>query len=168
PLEGLMMGTRSGSVDPGILTYLMRRDHMTGEQMDDLLNKSSGLLGISGISSDMRQIIISMKDGHARSKLAFDIFMHRLRSSLGAMIPALGGLDALIFSAGIGENSSEVRAAACASFGYLGLRIDSEKNASTPLDKDISDISSAVRVLVIHAQEDWAIAKQCWRLRQPN
>jgi len=160
----LMMGTRSGSVDPGILTYLMRESHFTGAQLDDLLNKNSGLLGVSGISSDMRQIVASMKDGHARAKLAFDIFEHRLRSCIGAMIAVLGGIDALVFSAGIGENSPEVRAAACATFGFLGLRIDSEKNAGPLQDKDISNAASTVRVLVIQAQEDWAIAKECWRL----
>lgn len=164
PLEGLMMGTRSGSVDPGILTYLMRQGRLTGEQLDDLLNKDSGLLGISGISDDMRQIVASMKEGQARAKLAFDIFVHRLRSCVGAMIAVLDGIDALIFSAGIGENSPEVRAAACSNFGHLGLKIDSEKNAYVAQDKDISSIDSLVRILVIRAQEDWAIARDCWKL----
>lgn len=164
PLEGLMMGTRSGSVDPGILTYLMRQNHFTGEQLDDLLNKSSGLLGISGISSDMRQIVASMKEGGERAKLAFDIFAHRLRSSIGAMIAVLGGIDALVFSAGIGEKSPDVRSAACASFAFLGLTIDSEKNVRASQDEDVSGVASTVRVLVIRAQEDWAIAKQCWKM----
>ena len=92
-----------------------------------MLNKKSGLLGISGTSGDMREIVASMKAGDARAKLAFDIFVHRLRSGIGAMIAVLGGIDALIFSAGIGENSSEVRAAACANFGYLNLYLDSGK-----------------------------------------
>lgn len=165
PLEGLMMGTRSGSVDPGILTYLMRQGHFTGEQLDELLNKKSGLLGISGTSGDMREIVASMKAGDVRAKLAFDIFVHRLRSGVGAMIAVLGGMDALIFSAGIGENSAEVRAAACANFGYLKLQLDSAKNAE-PLvqDHDISSGESGVRVLVIRAEEDWAIAQDCWKL----
>ena len=164
PLEGLMMGTRSGSVDPGILTYLMRQGHLTGAQLDDLLNKNSGLLGISGISGDMRQIVASMKEGHPRAKLAFDIFVHRLRSCIGSMIAVLGGIDALVFSAGIGENSSEVRAAACANFAYLNLRLDSEKNLHPSADRDIASAESAVRVLVVRAQEDWAIARECWGL----
>ena len=92
PLEGLMMGTRSGSVDPGILTYLMRRGQVTGQQLDDILNTKSGLLGISGISSDMRQIVAGMKDGNARAKLAFDIFVHRLQTGIGAMIAVLAKL----------------------------------------------------------------------------
>lgn len=164
PLEGLMMGTRSGSVDPGILTYLMRRRQLTGQQLDDLLNTKSGLLGISGISGDMRQIVAAMKNGHARAKLAFDIFVHRLQAAIGAMIAVLNGIDALVLTAGIGENSPEVRAAACANLGFLGLKLDPAKNARLFADQDISTSDSAVRVLVVRAQEDWAIARDCWRL----
>jgi acetate kinase len=164
PLEGLMMGTRSGSVDPGILTYLIRQGQLTGQQLDDLLNGKSGLLGISGISGDMRQIVAAMKNGHARAKLAFDIFVHRLQAGIGTMIAVLGEVDALVFSAGIGENSPEVRAAACANFGFLGLKLDPAKNAQLSADQDISLSDSAVRVLIVLAQEDWAIARDCWRL----
>jgi acetate kinase len=164
PLEGLMMGARSGSVDPGILTYLMRQSPLTGQQLDDLLNTKSGLLGISGISGDMRQIVTAMKDGHARAKLAFEIFVHRLQAGIGAMIAVLGGIDALVFTAGIGENSPEVRAAACANFGFLGLKLDAAKNAQSPVDQEVSVSDSAVRVLIVRAEEDWAIARDCWRL----
>jgi acetate kinase len=159
-----MMGTRSGSVDPGILTYLMRQGQFTGEQLDDLLNTKSGLLGISGASSDMRQIVAAMKDGHPRAKLAFEIFVHRLQIGIGAMLAVLNGIDVLVFTAGIGENSPEVRAAACANFGFLGLKLDAAKNAQSSADQDISLSDSAVRVLVVRAQEDWAIARDCWRL----
>src|ERR1700682_1537214 len=164
PLEGLMMGTRSGSVDPGILTYLMRQGPLTGQQLDDVLNTQSGLLGISGISGDMRQIVAAMKDGHARAKLAFEIFVHRLQAGIGAMIAVLGGIDALVFTAGIGENSPEVRAAACANFEFLNLKLDPAKNSQSPADQGISVSDSVVRVLVVRAQEDWAIARDCWRL----
>jgi acetate kinase len=164
PLEGLMMGTRSGSVDPGILTYLMRQGQLSGPQLDDLLNSKSGLLGVSGISGDMRQIVAAMKDGHSRAKLAFEIFVHRLKAGIGAMIAGLGGIDALVFTAGIGENSPEVRAAACANFGFLCLKLDPAKNAQSSADQDISLSDSAVRVLIVRAQEDWAIARDCWRL----
>jgi acetate kinase len=172
PLEGLMMGTRSGSVDPGILTYLMREKHLNGQALDDLLNKKSGLLGISGVSGDMREIVAAMKGGNDRAKLAFDIFVHRLQTGIGAMIAALGGIDALVFTAGIGEHSPEVRAAACANFGFLDLKPDAAKNAapqsSTPADQDISTAASKVRVLVVRAQEDWAIATECWKLPAAN
>jgi acetate kinase len=164
PLEGLMMGTRSGSVDPGILTYLMREGNSTGEQLDKLLNTKSGLLGISGMSSDMRQIVAAMKDGHPQAKLAFEIFVHRLQAGIGAMIAVLGGIDALVFTAGIGENSPDVRSAACANFEFLCLKLDPAKNAQSSADQDISFSDSAVRVLIVRAQEDWAIARDCWRL----
>lgn len=164
PLEGLMMGTRSGSVDPGILTFLMREDKIDGEELDSLLNKESGLLGISGTSSDMREIVAAMKDGDTRATLAFDIFVHRLRKAIGEMVAVLGGLDVLVFTAGIGENSAEVRAAACQPLAFAGVRIDAAKNRHVSLDDEISAADSRVRVLVLRAQEDWAIAKECWRL----
>jgi acetate kinase len=164
PLEGLMMGTRSGSVDPGILTYLMREQKSSAEQLDDLLNKKSGLQGISGVSSDMRQVVSAMKQGNTRAKLAFDVFVHRLRAGIGAMVSALGGIDALVFTAGIGENSPEVRRAACANFGFCGITLDDAKNQSAAADEDISAGESAVRIFVLRAQEDWAIAKECWKL----
>jgi acetate kinase len=164
PLEGLMMGTRSGSIDPGIITYLIRNGKYTAEQFDELLNNKSGLLGISGISSDMREIESALDKGHARAKLAFDIFVHRLRSSIGSMTAVLGGIDALIFSAGIGENSPQVRAAACSNFTYWGLSLDSEKNQNPSQDQDVASPDSAARILVIRAQEDWAIARDCLNL----
>jgi acetate kinase len=167
PLEGLMMGTRSGSIDPGILTYLLRERHLTGQELDELLNTKSGLLGISGISADMRQIVSAMKDGNPRAKLAFDIFVHRLQAGIGAMIAALGGIDVLVFTAGIGENSPEVRDVTCANFGFLGLTLDPSKNASPRPDQDISASSSIVRIFVLRAQEDWAIARQCWEIASP-
>jgi acetate kinase len=169
PLDGLMMGTRSGSVDPGIITYLVRQDRLDGNTLDEMLNAKSGLLGISGVSSDMREVEAAMKEGNARAKLAFDIFVHRLRSGIGSMIAALNGIDALVFTAGIGENSAEVRAAACANFGFLGLALDPTKNLSAPMESDISTAGSTVRVLVLAAQEDWAIARECWKLsRSPS
>lgn len=164
PLDGLMMGTRSGAVDPGILTFLMRQDGLSGQQLDDLLNKKSGLLGISGVSSDMRQIIAEMKAGNPRAKLALEIFVHHLQSSIGAMAAVLGGLDCLVFTAGIGENSPEVRAAACSTLGFLGLKLNSSRNLLASGDQDISDPGSPVRAFVIRAQEDWAIAQACWRI----
>ncbi len=166
PLEGLMMGTRSGSIDPGILTYLIRQRGISAQRVDEILNKESGLLGISGISGDMRQILAAVKNGHERAKLAFDIYIHRLQSGIGAMVAVLGGVDALIFTAGVGENSSEVRTATCEKFGYLRLRLDPEKNLQSLSDQDISAADSSVRLLVIHAQEDWAIAQECWNLKR--
>ena len=164
PLDGLMMGTRSGSVDPGILIYLMRKGQLDSEQMDRMLNQESGLFGISGLSADMREILAAVPRGHERAKLAFDIFVHRLRIAIGGMVTVLGGVDSLVFTAGIGENSSEVRSAACNTLGFLGVGLDSELNLRPSLDAEISAADSRVRVLVIRAEEDWAIATESWKL----
>jgi acetate kinase len=164
PLEGLMMGTRSGSIDPGILTYLMRQGRLQGEEIDALLNQRSGLLGISGLSGDMREILAAMNKGHSRARLAFDIYVRRLQAGIGAMVAVLGGIDALVFTAGIGENSPEVRAATCSQLEFLGLKLDRAANAQTSIEHDIATAGSQVRILVIRAQEDWAIARECWKL----
>ncbi|MBN3959883.1 acetate kinase [Nostoc sp. NMS8] len=164
PLDGLMMGSRSGSVDPGILIYLLRHCNYSVEKLDELLNKASGLKGISGVSSDMREVREAIAQGNSRAQLAWDIYVHRLRSAIGAMLASLGGLDALVFTAGVGEHSPEIRQAACEAFGFIGLKIDLEKNQQQPVDEDIATPDSAVRVLVIHTQEDWAIAQQCWQI----
>ena len=164
PLEGLMMGTRSGSVDPGILTYLMRQGQLERQEIDEVLNQKSGLLGISGVSGDMREVLDAMRRDHSRARLAFDIYVHRLRAGIGAMVAVLGGIDALAFTAGVGENSAEVRAAACSNLGYLGIDIDATANAQLSPDGDAATPDSRVRILVIRAQEDWAIARECWKL----
>jgi acetate kinase len=164
PLEGLMMGTRSGSIDPGILTYLLRQGSLKPQDIDDVLNRRSGLLGISGVSSDMRDVLAAVKQGHERARLAFDIYVHRLRAGIGAMAAVLGGVDALVFTAGVGENSPEVRGAACGPLSFLGLKLDDAANARSLADTDIGAADSRVPVLVIRAQEDWAIAKECWKL----
>jgi acetate kinase len=164
PLDGLMMGSRSGSVDPGILMHLLGQEKYTVEQLDHMLNHESGLLGISGLSNDLRQIIVAMEQGHARAKLAFEMFVHRLRTYIGAMVAGLGGVDALVFTAGIGENSAAIRSATCQNFDFLGLSLDAAKNSAQPIDQDIAASGSKVRVLVIQTQEDWAIAKECHRL----
>ena len=166
PLDGLMMGTRSGSVDPGILTYLMREGKLDAQKMDNVLNQKSGLLGISGLSGDMRDILAAIQQGDKRAQLAFDIYVHRLRAAIGGMAAVLGGMDVLVFTAGVGENSPEVRAAACRGLEFLGIRLSDRTNARPTLDQDISTPDSRVRVLVIRAEEDWAIAKECWELAQ--
>ena len=175
PLEGLMMGTRSGSIDPGVLIQILRgdlwepgrnpRDMARPEIVDHILNHESGLLGVSGVSSDMRDIVGAMRAGNDRAQLAFDIFIHRLIKEIGAMAASLGGLDALVFTAGIGENSPAIRTAASEKLGFLGIQLDDARNSSSEPDTEISSPDSKVRVLVIRAQEDWAIARECMRLR---
>jgi acetate kinase len=164
PLEGLMMGTRSGSIDPGILIYLVRHCGYKADELDRILNKESGLKGVSGLSADMRDIEAAMHEGNARAKLAFDIYIHRLCREAGGMIASLGGMDALVFTAGIGENSALVRERVCARLGFLGLRLDAQKNAASPADEDIAAASSSVRVLVVRTEEDWEIARECDRV----
>jgi acetate kinase len=164
PLEGIMMGTRSGSIDPGILIYLVRHRGYGADQLDRVLNKESGLKGVSGISGDMREIVTAMQAGNQRAALAFDIYAYRLVSEIGAMTASLGGLDALVFTAGIGENCAPLRETACRRLEYLGIQLDREKNASPRMDSDIAAPGSQVRVVVLHAEEDWEIARECWRM----
>ncbi|MEL6128434.1 MAG: acetate kinase [Cyanobacteria bacterium J06636_28] len=161
PLDGLMMGTRSGAVDPGILIYLMRQGY-SADQLDQLLNKESGLKGISGISHDLRQIGQAMAKDQ-RAQLAQALYLHRLKSCIGSMLMGLGGVEAVVFTAGIGEHAASIRAAACEAMNFLGLTLDIKKNNNHPIDQDIATVDSAIRVLVIHTQEDWAIAQDCWQ-----
>ncbi|HEY9696926.1 MAG TPA: acetate kinase [Trichocoleus sp.] len=167
PLEGLMMGSRSGSVDPSILIYLMRQEGYSADKLDHVLNKASGLLGISGISNDMRLIHQAIEQGNPRAQLALDIYVHRLRSWIGSMLASLGGLDALIFTAGVGENDPYIRSAACEAFAFLNLKLDPSQNTDRLQDKIISTPDSKITVLVIHTQEDWTIACDCWQLCKP-
>ena len=158
PLEGLMMGTRSGSIDPQILLHLMTEYNLDGEELNQLLNKQSGLLGVSGKSADMRTILAASAANDLRSQLAFDIYIHRLRRGIGSMMASLGGLDVLVFTAGVGENAAIVREKTCQQFAFLGLHLDPDKNNARPMEGDIASANSQVRVLVIHTEEDWAIA----------
>jgi acetate kinase len=164
PLDGIMMGNRPGTLDPGILTYLMRADAATADTLDATLNHASGLQGLSGVSSDLRDVLSARAQGNVRAALAFDVFVHRLRAGLGAMLAALGGADAVIFAGGIGEHSPEVRSAACDAFAFLGIALDAARNAASPTDAVISTPGSAVAVLIVATQEDWMIARDCWRL----
>lgn len=168
PLEGLMMGTRSGSIDPGLLLYLLQQQHYSVEELAHVLNQSSGLKGISGISSDMRHILRAREAGDKQAMLAFSMFIHRLRAAIGAQMAALGGVDALVFTGGIGERSALVRQQTCLAFAFLGLALDPEKNASFLLDHDIASPGSAVRVVVVHAEEAQAIASECWQVMVSN
>jgi acetate kinase len=162
PLDGVMMGTRCGSIDPGIILHLLRQGHSL-ENLDRVLNYESGLLGISGVSSDMRQVLNACKE-NPRARLAFDLFIRRLRSEIAAFLPILGGLDTLVFTGGIGEHSAAVRSAVCEGFEFLGWKLDGAQNESSPVDRDIATASSAVRILVVQTQEDWAIARECGRI----
>ncbi len=164
PLEGLMMGTRSGTIDPGIIIHLVRHRGYKAEQLDRVLNNESGLRGVSGISGDMRTVMAAMAHGDARAQVAFDVYVHRLCSEIGAMLASLGGLDALVFTAGVGENSPELRARVADAFAFLGVKLDAAKNTQPPADADIAAPDSTVRVLVVHTQEEWEIARESYRV----
>lgn len=158
PLEGLMMGTRSGSIDPAILIHLIREYDFNATQLDTLLNKESGLKGISGLSADLRSILAAITEGNQQAELAFEMYIDRLKKAIVAMLVSLGGLDVLVFTAGVGENAVLVREKTCAGLEFLGLKLDLVKNADSPLDRDIATPESKIKVMVIHTEEDWAIA----------
>jgi acetate kinase len=165
PLDGLMMGTRCGSIDPGIITYLLRTGKYTVDELDHVLNFESGLLGVSGVSNDLREIDRAIELGNPRAKLALDLYIHLLVTKISALLPELGGVDALIFTAGVGENHAGVRAAVAAKLAFLGVEIDPVLNMSDAAgDRDLATQGSSVRLLKIHTQEEWSIAKACWRL----
>jgi len=142
PLDGLMMGSRCGSVDPGILIHLMRQHGCTADRLEDVLYRESGLMGISGVSADMRDILAAIDRGDGRARLAFAIYTHRLVKETGSMIAVLGGADALVFTGGVGENCLPLREAVARQFAFL----------------------ENLRILVIHAEEEWEIARQCFAL----
>jgi acetate kinase len=164
PLEGLMMGTRSGSVDPGALIHLLRHGGLTVDDVDDALTHRSGLLGISGVSSDLAQIEAAAGNGNQRAQLAFEMFADRVRSVIGAQAVTMGGLDALVFTDRIGENSPALRAAACDGLECLGVRLDPQRNAACRPDTDIATADSAARILVIHTREELMIAREARRV----
>jgi acetate kinase len=163
PLEGLVMGTRSGTVDPGILVYALQRKGLDGNALDKALNYESGLLGLSGISSDMRQILSELPH-NADARLAVEVYVHRIRQTMGAMAATLGGVDALVFTAGVGERSQEIRKRVCQNLDYLGLELDRKANETCKPDADIATPSSSARILVVATREDLTIMRETRRL----
>ncbi len=160
PAEGLVMGTRSGDLDPAILLYLARELRATPDEIDDLINKKSGLLGVTGKSSDMRDVQAAADAGDARARLAIAIFCYRVRKYIGAYAAAMGGLDAIVFTGGIGENCPQIRSAACEGLGFLGVVLDPEKNSVSREQSDISKPESRVKVLVVPTNEERMIARE--------
>jgi acetate kinase len=164
PLEGVVMGTRSGSLDPGLILHLLREEGASADDLGTLLNHGSGLRGLSGVSADLREVLAARDAGDERAALAFDVYVHRLRFHLGAMLGSLGGLDAVVFTAGVGEHAAEVRARALAPFAFLGVALDDARNARAQPDCDVAADGSAVHVMVVRAQEEWAIARSAVEL----
>lgn len=164
PADGLMMGTRPGSVDPGILTYVQHRRGLSVDDIDHAINHGSGLLGISGISHDFRKVEEAALCGHERAMLALDIYTDKVRSAIGALAVTMGGTDALVFTAGVGENSPYIRDSICRGLECIGLLIDKSKNLECVPDVDISAKDSTARIFVVRAREGLIIAQEAHRV----
>ncbi len=161
PLEGLVMGTRSGNIDPAIIQYIVNKENKTVDEVLNIVNKKSGLIGLSGKSSDCRDIDAGIQAGDKRSQMAFNAFVYSAVKIIGSYVAAMNGVDMIAFTAGIGENDDKIRAAILENFGYLGVTIDAEKNASTHGDEvEISTADSKVKVVVIPTNEELAIARE--------
>ncbi|MBV8528029.1 MAG: acetate/propionate family kinase [Candidatus Dormibacteraeota bacterium] len=159
PLEGLVMATRSGSVDPGLVLWLQQHAGVAPSEVSDTLENRSGVLGLAG-TADMRAVVASAAAGDERAGLAVDVYVHRLRAAIAAMAAGMNGLDALVFTGGVGEGSSEIRARAAAGLGFLGVRLDAARNTGATGDSDIGASDAEVRVFVITAREDLEMAAQ--------
>ena len=161
PLDGFMMGTRSGTLDPSVVTFIAEKENMTPEEMSNMLNKKSGLLGISGISSDDRDICKAVENGNARAKLAHDMLEYEITKFIGGYMAVLGGCDAIVFTAGLGENQSSHRQVVCDKLSYLGVKIDSQLNEVMVRGKEgkISSPDSKIDVYVIPTNEELLIAR---------
>ncbi|MEG2338465.1 MAG: acetate kinase, partial [Clostridium sp.] len=159
PLEGLVMGTRCGDIDPAILVYLQNELKLSPSEINDLINKKSGVLGISGISSDFRDIEDAAAQGNKRAQLALDVFHYRVRKYIGAYAAAMGGVDAIVFTAGLGENSPESREEICKGLEFLGVDFDAEKNKFRGKAEFITTESSKVKVIAIPTNEELMIAR---------
>ncbi|WP_036878900.1 acetate/propionate family kinase [Xylanibacter oryzae] len=165
PLEGLMMGTRSGDVDAGAVTFLQKKLNLNPDQLSDLLNKKSGVLGVTGISSDMREIVEAMNKGNERATLALDMYNYRIKKYVGAYAAAMGGCDIIVFTAGVGENQFEMREAVCKDMEYMGVKLDKELNRSIhSTEAVISTPDSKVTVVVIPTDEELMIATDTMNL----
>lgn len=164
PLEGLIMGTRSGEIDPAIIPFLMEKENMTGPQIDDYLNRRSGILGISGLSSDFRDLESAANRGDERSQLAIDLFAYKVKKYIGGYVAAMGGVDAIVFTAGLGENSPFMRDKICNGLEYLGTRIDPERNKVRGKAQEISVKRASVKIFVIPTNEELVIARDTFNI----
>jgi acetate kinase len=164
PLDGLVMATRSGAVDPGILLHVQRHHGLSAKDVEEALNHESGLRGVSGLSGDMREVLAAARAGDERARLAVDVYTHRVRQAIGALTASLGGIDALVFTAGVGENAADVRAASCRGLECLGIELDPDANERCQPDADVARTDSRVRVLVIAAREDVTMLREVMRV----
>ena len=164
PLAGLPMGTRSGDIDPAIINFLCEHEGKSAEEILEVMNKESGVYGVSGVSSDFRDLDTAINEGNERAKLAKDIFINSVKKLIGSYIAEMGGVDAVVFTAGVGENDRSVRWDVCEHMEYLGIKVDPEKNKYRGRQMDISVDYARVRVLVIPTNEELVIAEDTKRL----
>jgi acetate kinase len=164
PLDGLAMGTRCGTIDPAAVTFLMNKENLSTDDMDCIMNKKSGVLGVSGVSSDFRDLDKAVAEGNERAELALQIFAYQVKKFIGAYASAMGGLDAVVFTAGIGENNPDIRQRVCTNMEFMGISIDPEKNNTRGIEIDISTEDAKVRTLIIPTNEELAIARETIRL----
>ncbi len=160
PLEGLMMGTRCGSIDPSVVVFLQTQADLSPEEVERILNHESGLLGVSGVSSDFREVEAASRDGNERAKLAIDIYAERIRMAIGALVVKMGGADAVVFTAGVGEHSASLREMACRGLECVGLQLDTKANSECQPDVNVAANDSRAKILVIHTREELLIAKE--------
>ena len=158
PLEGLMMGTRSGSVDPGALLYVQRHHGLNAEELDGALNRRSGLLGLSDLSSDFREVDRAARGGNEQAAVALAVYAGRVKEAVGALAARMGGIDVLLFTGGVGENAADLRQSVCADLQFMGIEMDPRRNAAAQADCDVASDASPARILVLHTREEYAIA----------
>jgi acetate kinase len=168
PLEGLIMGTRSGDIDPAIIQFVMGKEEISIGEIDAMLNKHSGMIGISGVSSDMRDIQTQAEAGHKRAQLALDIYTYRIRKYIGAYAAAMNGVDVIVLTAGVGENHVYCRKAICQHLGYLGAEFDAARNEIKSGEREINTPTSKVKLLVIPTNEELMIARETLELVREN
>ncbi|MBB3170612.1 acetate/propionate family kinase [Parvibacter caecicola] len=164
PLDGLMMGTRCGSIDPAIVTYLIDHENLTAQEVNDLMNKKSGLLGISGLSNDLRTIRTASEEGHERAQLAYEMYSNSVKKFIGSYIAVLGGVDAIVLTAGVGENCEKMRRMIFSGLNSIGIELDPEKNKERGYEREISSDDSRVRVIVIPTNEEYMIARDTYQI----
>lgn len=166
PQDGIMMGTRTGAIDPTVLTYIMKKEGLSAEEAEDMINRKSGLYGVSGVSSDCREVMQAEKDGDARSHLAVEMLVDSVKKAIGSSLAEMNGADVLVFTAGIGENDAEIRSRICKDMDFFGIKIDEEANvtAKRGTEQDITSADGKVRVLIIPTDEEYMIAKDTQNL----
>ena len=164
PLDGLMMGTRCGAIDPAIVPFIMEHENLTPTEVNDLMNRKSGLLGVSGLSNDLRTIRKASESGHERAMLAYEMYSNSVKKQIGAYIAVMGGVDAIVLTAGVGENCDKMRRMIFAGLQPLGIILDEERNKLSGFEREVSSDNSKVKIIVIPTNEEYMIARDTYQI----